>query len=188
MKFKRNSWLVLCVGVFISIVALLIPYFYIRNIEMSIIGGADWPTYRLLLLSVLDGLCVTLEMLGFSLIVSSLFCLILPKTVQTHCSLATSTVSLGLSAVGGLGLYCVFLWFVIVSFNEMDKYPFAYPASIVTGMLCFVGVIALGGLYFKARKGKWSISGVLIDIFTIVLYLPTFLFTYSFLYESLKRL
>lgn len=186
MKFKRNSWLVLCLGFVMSIVGLLIPHFYISNSKINIIGGVDWPSYWFLLRFLFNGLGRVLVIAGFSLTVYGGFRLLFSKTVQTHCSVATSMVSLGLSAVGGLGLFCVSLWFVIVSFNEMDKYPFVYPASIVIGILCFVGVIGLFGMYFKVRKGKWSLTGLLLDCLTVVLYLPTFFFAFSLLYEYIS--
>ncbi|MBR7122242.1 MAG: hypothetical protein IKC95_02145 [Oscillospiraceae bacterium] len=188
MKLKRNSLIVLISGCLILILGLISPIVYWNNYTSQngatgIIGGADAPTYRFMLSALFDGLPFVLILVGISLVVSSGFCLSFSKTVKAYCKINSSVISLGLSAVGALGLTCAFIWFTIVSFGKMSKYPIEYPVSVLLGILCFFVFILLIALYFKARKKNWRIKGVIIDILTSIVFLPTFFFAFTYLYE-----
>ena len=188
MKLKRYSLIVLLLGFVVLLVGTIMPVIYWINFTalygatVGIIGGADAPTYKLLLSSIFEGLPFVLILFGITLIISSAFCLLFSKTVRAYCHIATSAISLGLSAVGALGLVCAFLWFVVVSFNEISKYPIQYPVSVIVGILCLFAFLALIALYFKARCKNWSIKGLVIDILTSIVYLPTFFFMFACLH------
>ena len=184
MKLKRYSIFVLLSGVLFSLAGALMPVIHCST--MGIIGGAGASTYKLALQSLFDGLPVVLILLGVSLILSAGFCLLFSKTVKAHCHLATSAISLGLAAVGGTGIGCVLLWFSIAAFHEMSRHPITYPVSIAVGMLCFGVFLFLIALYFGKRKENWSISGIVIDVLTSIVFLPTFFCCFQYLYEILR--
>ena len=93
---------------------------------------------------------------------------------------------MGLSCVGALGLVCVFIWFSIVSFGEMSKHPIEYPVSVLLGIVCFFAFVVLIAVYLKLRKTNWSIKGLIIDILTSIIYLPTFFYIFSYIYGLLN--
>lgn len=191
MKLKRNALIILISGVLISTLGFIAPVVYWNNYTshngaVGIIGGADAPTYRFMISQLLGGLPFVLILLGISLFVSSVFCLVFSKTVHKHCKINTSVLSLCLSSVGALGLVCAFLWFSIVSFGKMSKYPIEYPVSILLGVACFFSFILLIAIYLKQRMINWSIKGIIIDILTSVAYLPSFFFLFSYLYGILS--
>lgn len=191
MKLKRYSLIALLLGFAVLIVGAIMPMIcwrvYVANSGAmgSIIGGADAPTYRLLLSSLFDGLPFALILLGTTLIISSAFCLLFSETVKVYCGLATSAISLGLSAVGALGLVCALSCFAIVALWKPSRYPIQFPASMILGVLCFFAFFALIALYVKARCKKWSIEGLVIDVITSIVYLPAFFFMFACLYEMI---
>lgn len=190
MNLKRNAWIILILGVLMSVLGFIAPIIYWKsytsqNGAIGIIGGADAPTYKFMLSAIFDGLPFVLICLGICLVISCVFCLVFSKTVRKHCNISTSVISLGLSGVGALGLVCAFMWFTIVSFGEMSRHPIQYPVSILLGNICFFVFIVLMVIYFKLRKTNWSIKGFVIDVLTSVLYLPAFFFAFGYLHEIL---
>ena len=183
MKLKRHFWWGLLVGILILICGVSIPLVSSPSDYALIIGGADAPTFWFHLRSLLGGLPLVLVVLGLSLSLSAGFCLLFFKTVKTHCTLYTTAISLGLSATGALGLVCVYLWFVIVSFGKMAEHPVAHPASVLLGLLCLVVFILLLYFYFVKRCHAWTTKGFMIDVLTALVYLPTWFFTFGYLYE-----
>ncbi len=189
MKLKQMSLLTLLTGVLFSIIGVIIPFITLKNYTyqngaIGIIGGADTPTYEFVVFRILNGWPVVTILFGSALIISALFCLIFSKTVKNNCSIKTTVLSLGLSAVGAAGLVCAFLWFTIVSFGEMSKHPIEYPVSVLLGIISFLGFIVLIALYLKIRKTNWSIKGFIIDVLTSIIYLPTFFFVLSYMYNT----
>lgn len=191
MNLKRNAIWVLILGIVVllmgimPIVSLSIYMYTAQPGSIGIIGGADGPTAIFLTERLLHEWPVTVMfiLLGISLIVSAAFCLLFSKTVTAHCSFKTSAVALSLSAIGGLGLVCVLMWCSIVAFSEMSKHPIAYPVSVLLGIFCFFAFIILLALYIKVRKINWSMKGIIIDILTSVVYLPTFFLIFTYIYE-----
>ena len=191
MKLKQISLLTLLTGALFSIIGVIVPFITLQsytsqNGAIGIIGGADTPTYEFIVFRIMNGWPFVAILFGITLIVSALFCFIFSKTVKNNCNIKTTALSLGLSAVGALGLVCAFLWFSITSFGEMSKHPIEYPVSVLLGIFCFFTFIVLVAIYFKVRNINWSIKGVCIDILTSVIYLPTFFFTFSYLYNTLS--
>lgn len=188
MKLKRNALWALLVGLLIALAGAWMPISVMLSFEPSaetaIIGGAGAPTLQYLVSQTFGVLPYTLVMLGAAVMISAIFCLLFSKTVQGHCALKTSLVSLGLSATGAAGLCCVLIWIACVAFGGAPKrYPVRYPLSIALGMVCLCVFILLGLLYCKLREGKWSIRGVAIDVLTSILYLPAFFFAFIYLYS-----
>ena len=187
MNLKRNSLIVLIIGLLISAFGFVLPIVYAsHNGANGIIGGAGAPTYGFIVSSLFHGLPFVLILTGICLVISSGFCLIFSKTVKLHCNLSSSAISMGLAGLSALGLYCVFLWFAIVSFGKMEKYPFEYPLSILFGVISLVAFLFLIALYFKVRKKHWSVKGVIIDVLTSIVYLPAFFFMISYLHAIIS--
>ena len=189
MKLKQISLLTLLTGALFLIIGVMFPFITLQNYTsqngaIGIIGGADTPTYEFLVFRIMNGWSFVAILFGVTLIVSALFCLIFSKTVKNNCNIKTTALSLGLSAVGAAGLVCVFLWFAIVSFGEMSKHPIEYPVSVLLGIISFLGFIVLIALYLKIRKTNWSIKGFIIDVLTSIIYLPTFFFVLSYMYNT----
>ena len=174
-----------------SFSGLMAPFVYWKNFTLhngtiGIIGGADAPTHTFMLWVSCDGLPIALISLGICLVISAVFCLIFSNTVKKYCNIKTSLISLGLSCVGAIGLVCVFIWFSIVSFGEMSKHPIEYPVSVLLGIVCFFAFVVLIAVYLKLRKTNWSIKGLIIDILTSIIYLPTFFYIFSYIYGLLN--
>lgn len=188
MKLRRYALWVLLSGFGVLLLGFLIPFVTARHASMGIVGGADWPTYQFLLSHAFNGWPIALILLGISVVISSGFCLLLSRTVSTHCNIKTSAISLGLSGVGAAGLACAFRWLAIVMFDGSSKFPIEYPVSISLGVLCFLAFILLIGLYFMVRMKNWSIIGVIIDVLTSIVYLPAFFWIISYVYEGFSRI
>ncbi len=179
MKLKQYSLFTLFAGLIILAVGAVIPLVYVLSIPSNsastgIIGGASTPTYEFLLEELLCGLPLILIRFGFVLAVCSLFCHLFSKTVETHCTIPTSLISVGLSAIGALGLYCFFNWALIIYFEDISISPVEYYVSIILGLVCLAAFILLTVFYFKQRKKAWSLWGVLIDVMTSIVFLPSF--------------
>lgn len=190
MKLKRCSIAALIAGVVLFVGSFVIPFILTFRASagqgsVGIIGGADGPTAQFLTMQLLSRWPGCLAFLSAALVLTGLFCLIFSKTVTQVCFVKTSAVALGLSAIGGAGLYCFFLWLAMAAFHETGKHPIAYPVSVAGGVLCLMGFLGLLVLYFRERKQKWCWGGIVIDVATSILYLPTFFSLVSALHEML---
>lgn len=188
MKSKTCPLFVLAAGIILTTFALLFPVFLMRNggAATGIIGGADLPMYWFALQRTMNGLLLCAALLGIAMIITSLPSLIFHSKIHQICSLKTSALALGLSAVGGLGLNCGTICYTFAVFNERTKHPIAYPLSLYIGILSLFVFSILVYQYFKARFEKRSIPGILYDVMTSILYLPAFFFTFSYLIELLS--
>ena len=189
MKLKTGSFVALIIGVLLFGIGLFPILLYCRQYTpqagaTAIIGGADQPTFSFMMSQLLHSWPFCLMLFGLSLGISALFCLLFSKTAAKNCSIKTSAVALGLSAVSALGMVSVILWYSIAAFHEMSQHPVAYPFSILVGSLCGLGCFALLILYGKARKRFWSLKGMWIDTLTAVLYFPAFFFTFLCLLDG----
>ena len=192
MKMKRFSLMLLLFGVLLSIIGTLAPYILLQSCVsqdngIGIVGGADTPTYSLIVFRSMNGLFFVLILLGVTLITSALFCLIFPKTIKKYCGIFTSLLSIGISSVGALGLVCVFTWFSIVAIDDMSShYPVAYPLSISLGLICLIIFLCLISWYALVRMKSWSVKGFFIDVLTSIVYLPSFFFVLMWISEMLR--
>ncbi len=176
MKLRKFALLALAVGVVLLGLGVAGPFLVLHNDGKSvgIIGGADVHTYRYIWSHIVLSWPGGVLFLGAALSLSALFCLIFTKTVQKHCRVDTSLAAVGLSAVGAAGLVCFLFWIVAVAFGGRDRNPIVYAYSIFLGAVCFFAFLGLCALYVVRRQKNSSVLGVLIDVFTSILYLPGF--------------
>lgn len=191
LNLKTFSFTTLISGLVSLIISVPPPFLLLKNYTsahdtIAIIGGADIPTYKFVIMRLMSGWSFCLILFGISCVITALFCLIFSKTVKAHCTLKTSAISVGLAAVGAIGLHCAFMWYTFSVFHEMSQHPISYPVSIILGTVCLCVFIALVALYFKSRKACWSVKGLVIDVLFGVIYLPTFFFAFTYLYDLLR--
>lgn len=184
MHTKRNALIVLICGVVLLALGFGFPILALLGADSAaagIIGGADAPTLRFMLSNILHGFPYVLISFGISIVLSSGFCLLFSKTVEEHCSIRSSAIALGLSAVSGAGLYCALVALMITLFNGLQSPPIRYPISIAGGFVCLAIFIVLYALYYFTRKAKFTVIGLILDVLTGILYLPGFLHLFAWL-------
>ena len=185
MKARRFPLIVLLAGLALAAIGLLMPIISIRagGAATGIIGGADAPTYWFNLTNFIGGLPFCIVLFGWAMALTSLPAVILPKPFQKACSPKTSCITLGLSAIGGLGLTCAFYCFAIAAFNEQSRHPIGYPISLAAGMICLCVFLLMICLYFVERGKNRSTLGSVYDGICSIVYLPAFFFLSSFVAE-----
>jgi len=191
-KFKIYSSSALISGLLLALASVLVPIiklsnYTVQNGSVGIIGGADAPTL-LFLLRYSDGHLLFALILGLTLFLCSGFCLIFKRIVTNNCGLKTTVLSLIISFFGSSGLSCFFMWYSIVAFHEMPKHPISYPLSIIGGIFSLVAFIITIILYIKARKEHFKIKGIVVDIITSIITLPTFFLVCTEIYNLLQQI
>ena len=151
-----------------------------------LIGGADGPTAIYLTSHLLDGNLLFTLILGLTLFLNGAFCLIFKRAVINNCGLKTTALSLIISFFGASGLVCFFIWYSIVAFHEMSKHPLSYPLSIIGGMGSLVAFVSTIVFYVRARKENLKIKGIILDIITSIITLPTFFWLCAEIYNLLQ--
>jgi len=185
MNTRKSLLMLLFIGLISIAFALLTPILLVMvsDSASSIIGGMDVPTYFFLLTHTLDGLMLCVALFGVATSICSLLAVIFYNRLHHICRLKTSCIALCLSAVGGLGLTCATMCYIIGAFNEQAKYPIAYPFSLAIGIVSLFAFAILLYAYYRTRKVCLSFLGVFFDILTSVLYLPAFFFSFSYLVD-----
>lgn len=188
---RKVAVITLIIGVVMFLVGIFLPIILLeiytsQNDSIGIIGGADTPSILLISNLILNNLPHVLMIFGGAIILSSLFCIIFTKTVNKHCTLETSSISLGLSASASLGIYCVLVFISCHIMSHPSKHPITYPTSIILGLICLAIFAFLIFLYTKRREAKPSAKGVTIDIIFALTYLIPFFFTYSMLHNYIS--
>jgi len=179
-KIKIYSFISLILGLIFVLLSVMIPilltYRYTQQSgSIGIIGGAGYPTISWIISELgFGGYILLLFVIGIVLFLSGAFCLLFKKTVINNCSLKTTILSLTVSLFSAIGLICFITWYSIVVFHEMSKSPIAYPTSITGGLISLIAFIITIVFYFKARKSNFKVKGIVIDVLTIVIYLPIF--------------
>ena len=191
-KFKIYSSIALISGLLLVLASVLVPIIKLSNYtaqngSVGIIGGTDAPTL-LFLLKYSDGHLLFALILGLTLFLCGGFCLAFKRTVTNNCRLKTTALSLIISFFGAAGLVCFFIWYSIVVFHEMSMHPIAYPLSIIGGILSLVAFIIAIILYIKARKEHFRIKGIVVDIITSIITLPTFFLVCTEIYNLLQQI
>ena len=192
-KYKIYSSIALILGLLLALVSVLVPIikineFTAQNGSVGIIGGADGPTAIYLTSHLLDGNLLFTLILGLTLFLSGAFCLIFKRVVINNCSLKTTALSLIISFFGASGLACFFIWYSIVAFLEISMHPIAYPLSIIGGILSLVAFIITIIIYIKARKEHFKIKGIVVDIITSIITIPTFFLVCTEIYNLLQQI
>ena len=190
-KYKIYSSIALISGLLLVLASVLVPIikfsnYTAQNGSIGIIGGADGPTAIYLTSHLLDGNLLFTLILGLTLFLSGAFCLIFKRVVINNCSLKTTALSLIISFFGASGLACFFIWYSIVVFHEMSKHPLSYPLSIIGGMGSLVAFVATIVFYIRARKENLKIKGIILDIITSIITLPTFFWLCAEIYNLLQ--
>lgn len=183
MKLKTFSLITLFSGLALLITGALLPIFYRQ--EFAIIGGAEAPEilphYMFYASSMEGGLPLLLMVIGITLIITAVFCLIFPKTMVKNCLISTSLTSLSLSLFGALGIVCFFVWLPMAAFNEFSDAPIEHLVSVAVGVISFLAFIILIIVYFNLRKRNFSAKGFVIDILTSIIYLPAFICIFEYI-------
>ena len=192
-KYKIYSSIALISGLLLVLASVLVPIikfsnYTAQNGSIGIIGGADGPTAIYLTSHLLDGNLLFTLILGLTLFLSGAFCLIFKRVVINNCSLKTTALSLIISFFGATGLVCFFIWYSIVAFHEMSKHPLSYPLSIIGGMGSLIAFVSTIVFYVKARKDNLKVKGIIIDIITSIITLPTFFWLCAENYNLLQRI
>ena len=192
-KIKIYSSIALISGLVLVLASVLIPIikfsnYTAQNGSVGIIGGADGPTAIYLTSYLLDGNLLFTLILGLTLFLSGGFCLIFKRVVINNCRLKTTALSLIISLIGASGLICFFIWYSIVAFHEMPKHPLSYPLSIIVGIILLVAFIITIIFYIRARKENLKVKGIIVDIITSIITLPTFFWLCAEIYNLLQRI
>lgn len=176
-KIKKYSSIVLILGLTLVLMSVLVPIIKISNYtaqngSIGIIGGADTPTLLFLLRYYFGDGLLFLFILGLTLFLCGVFCLVFGRAVINNCTLKTTALSLIISLLGASGLSCFFIWYSIVVFHEMSTHPVAYPCSIFAGLLSLIAFVTAIVFYTRARKNNLKPKGIIIDILTSIIALP----------------
>lgn len=100
------------------------------------------------------------------------------KTIK-WCSLKTTTVAMGISAMGSLGIQCVLSFLSCYFLSSPAKHPIRHPASVCVGMIALCVFVLLAYLYIKLRKDNKSLPGILLDVGLGLVYLAPFFFVWG---------
>ena len=192
-KFKIYSSVCLISGLLLVLASVLVPIikfsnYTAQNGSIGIIGGADGPTAIYLTSRLLGERLLFALILGLTLFLCGGFCLVFKRTVTNNCRLKTTALSLIISFFGAAGLSCFLIWYSIVVFHEMSEHPISYPLSIIGGIFSLVAFIITIILYIKARKENFKIKGIVVDIITSIITLPTFFLVCTEIYNLLQQI
>ena len=192
-KYKIYSSIALISGLILVLASVLIPIikfsnYTAQNGSIGIIGGADGPTAVYLTSHLLGGHLPFTLILGVTLFLCGVFCLIFGRAVINNCSLKTTALSLIISLFGASGISCIFIWYSIVAFYEISKHPVAYPFSVFVGLLSLVAFVTAIVFYIRARKTNSKPKGIIIDILTSITALPTLFLLVAKIYSILQYL
>ena len=171
MKLKKFSVTAVISGLVLLVISLL-PVFLNENYRFR---ENDW------------SFCMFLFAVAF--IITGVCCLLWRKAMEENCTVSTSLLSLGISAVVAKLCLNVIFWFavlVFIDFGSLEE-PFRYQFNLEAAFFTVALLIALIALYFKERKKKKKKKGLGIDIGMFVLYWPAFFFSMLSLYAIFDR-
>lgn len=162
---KKSGWC-LALSLITAILSVAIPFreFSLSMQGAGIIGGSDFPTIQFFIARFAFGGYFVLLHIALAAALISLIIMLFPDAVKEGCTIKTSAFSLCLSAVTGLGLFCVLDVLSIVFLSHPDDHPVRYPASIIAGIILLLVFAALIVFYILQRKKAPSKKGVVIDI------------------------
>ena len=123
-----------------------------------------------------------LLVLGGGLLLGNAPYVIFKRPTARGCTAATSLISLGLSAVGGLGLYCALTYV----FTTPHRNPIAHPASLLMGILALFAFILLISFYVCERREKCTFMGLCMDGWSAIVHLLPCIFGFSYLHEIIS--
>lgn len=170
-RYKLFWLLALISGISLLLIGVVLPLILLHvsapKSSIGIIGGADIPTAKLVLQLLFAEYQVPM-ILGLTLIVMSIFCLVFRRTVCKHCSIKTTLLSLGISCSCSMGYTGFLNWYFIVLFHEMSRHPIRYPGSIAMAIVALISFLVFTIWYCIVKKKNVTALGVFIDIATVL--------------------
>ncbi|MBR5615789.1 MAG: hypothetical protein IKW66_03115 [Clostridia bacterium] len=121
-------------------------------------------------------------LLGGGLILGNAPYVIFKRLTARGCTMATSLMSLGFSALGGLGLYCALTYV----FTTPRRNPIAHPASLLVGILALFAFILLIAFYVCKRREKCTFMGLCMDGWSAIVHLLPCFLGFSYLHEIIS--
>ncbi len=189
---KKISLIAFVAGLLILLTGVLAPIVILEihsHKGIGIIGGADREITKVLSRQIMNGLFWIMKLLGSSVALSGLFCLVFPKTVSNGCTLSTSMLALGISASLGIGTYCALELVVCLAFSsELSRHPIAVPVCAALGTVCLIALCFLALIYFKKRSDTPSTKGIFIDVTFALLYVFPFFVLTGFAHSILSNI
>ncbi|MEE0265766.1 MAG: hypothetical protein UD936_09085 [Acutalibacteraceae bacterium] len=182
---KRNAITGLITGLLLTVVGfgvsnLIQGYDIARSVTM--VDGEkiiNWYSY-------LYYIMVTLALFGIAVAITACFCLVFKNTVSASCKFNTSAFSIVLSALAGMGLFCLFLFASCFAFTDPKYHPITFPSSFILGSISFLVFIALLFKYVKLKKYNLSVKAIAIDVLFSLLYVIPFFVLYNTLASLLR--
>lgn len=174
---KRNSVTGLITGLSLTAIGFaissLLTDYHTGNIVLN--NGLEKIEWRYYLYYIM----ITLALFGIAVIITACFCLFFGKTVSKYCKLKTSAISLALSAIVALGLFCLMLFSSCFAFTDPKYHPITFPSSFILGSISFLIFIALLFKYAKLKKYNHSAKAIAIDMLFSFLYVIPFFMLYN---------
>ena len=119
---------------------------------------------------------------GCALMLCGLFCFIFTKTAKSSLYFSTTAISLVISGMCSGGLYC---FLVLALLENHSKHPITYPVGVSLLLISFFSLPALLSAYFIIRQKHWSIKGIIIDILTSIIFMPSIFFACMMIHNIL---
>lgn len=123
-----------------------------------------------------------LLLFGCALMLCGLFCFIFTKTVKNSLNFSTTVISLLISGMCSGGFYC---FLVLALLENHSKHPITYPVGMSLLLISFFSLPALLRAYFAIRQKHCSIKGIIIDILTSIIFMPSIFFACMMLHDIL---
>lgn len=128
------------------------------------------------------------SMLIFSIafFVLSILLHIFRKQMEEYCSLRTTCLSILISAVGSLGLYAAFIFYLTFFLGSVREHPIVYNVGRVVIPLSFLLFCILLVVYILVRRKKIFSIGTVIDIIISIIFIIPFWSIYAFIQISIS--
>ena len=104
------------------------------------------------------------------------------------CSVQTILIALGLAVVVSMGLTCGLSLLSCYIDSDPARHPISYPLSGALGCLCLAGFGGLFFLYYKVRKKKPSVPGVVLEVVMSLAYCLPLMSLWALAHNILKNL
>lgn len=183
MTLKKFSLLTLISGILLTAAGIILNFvlFEMRGGAVGIIGGAGLPTIFYMLKSIT--LLYTLIDLGLRLTLTALVCLIFGNTIKKNCTIATSLISLAVSASVALLVTFGYMSIRILLLGLVADLTLKFIIGILLSLIGIALSIVLICKYIKIRRENPFWQGVLFDLLTLFLYFPLFSLVFQVLFE-----
>lgn len=91
---------------------------------------------------------------------------------------------------GSLGFFCLFNWYIMISFNDAYKYPYLYPMCIVFGIISFIICITTLIINIKMiiNYNQKILKTIILEISTITIIFIPLLFCWDYIFEYIGKM